>query len=44
MTIQAVSNYYVLTTPCGKQIKCHNRATAEYYLRLLKAGKEVNFS
>ncbi len=44
MTIQAVSNYYVLTTPCGQSIKCHNLATAKYYLRQIKAGKEVNFS
>ena len=44
MTIQAVSNYYVLTTPCGNSIKCHNLATAKYYLRLIKAGEAVNLS
>ena len=41
MSIQAVSNYYILTTPKGNQIKCHNRATVDYYIRLIKNGVEV---
>jgi|ETNvirenome_2_30_1030614.scaffolds.fasta_scaffold14130_5 hypothetical protein len=42
MSIQARSNYYVLTTTTGQTIKCHNLATAKYYLRLIKAGKSVS--
>ena len=39
MSIKAVSNYYILTTPCGQSIKCHNRSTVNYYIRMVKAGK-----
>jgi hypothetical protein len=41
MSIQAFNNYYILITPAGHQIKCHNRATVDYYVRLIKAGGEV---
>jgi len=41
MSIQTVSNYYILTTPSGAVIKCHNRATVNYYVRLIKSGKSV---
>jgi len=41
MSIQAYNNYYILTTPTGSIIKCHNRATVDYYVRLIKAGKSV---
>ena len=43
MSIQAVSNYYVLTNAAGQSIKCHNLATAKYYLRQIKAGKLLAF-
>jgi hypothetical protein len=39
MTIKPVANYYVLTTPSGFSIKCHNRATAEWYARVMKPAK-----
>ena len=43
MSIKAVSNYYILTNQAGQTIKCHNLATAKYYLRQIKAGKLLAF-
>lgn len=41
MSVQSFNNYYVLTTPAGNQIKCHNLATVNYYIRLIQRGHEV---
>ena len=33
MTIKAISNHYIVTYPCGRTIRCHNLATAQWYVR-----------
>ena len=32
-TIKTISNYYLVTRPDGSTIKCHNLATAKWYVR-----------
>ena len=43
MSIKAHSNHYVITNQAGQTIKCHNLATAKWYVRMIKAGKLLAF-
>ena len=43
-TIKTISNYYLVTRPDGSTIKCHNLATAKWYVRNPEAKQPLALS